>query len=56
LTKVSSLSPAHELTAGPAVIMPPRDSQLLHAMAILLVERNLLVKTGQRREEPTGRE
>jgi len=25
-------------------------------MAILLVERNLLVKTGQRREEPTGRE
>jgi len=25
-------------------------------MAILLVERNLLVKTGQRREEPKGRE
>ena len=37
-------------------MMPPRDSQLLHAMAILLLERNLPCEDKPAPEGAEGRE
>jgi hypothetical protein len=45
-----------DTAAGEPSMMPPRDSQLLHAMAILLLERNLPCEDKPAPEGAEGRE